>query len=164
MDDLPSLEILNGKKRTSYSVTKQAAGSTSDEQLRQPETSTSRGASSIMTAQSNETTCTAKSPGSKVKRVKLKEPIASDNFPAKKLKHDDRTEDSESERFSIAAISGEIVQSSESTSKGKRQKVKSVTGVISLSKPKVRRSKKDMDISKLNNSSVFGTGQTTQWF
>ena len=148
MDDLPSLEILNGKKRSGYSVSEQGAGSTSDEQERQSHTSS-------ITAGSNET-CTIKSP-SKGKRVKLKEP--SDDLPAKKLKHSDRT-DSESERFSIAAISGETLQS---TSKGK-QKVKAVTGVISLSKPKVRRSKKDNDISKLNNNSAFGTGQITQWF
>lgn len=158
MDDLPSLEILSGKKRTSYSVTKQTAGSTRDEQQKQSHTKTSRSAS-LITAGSDKTTCTIKSPSSKVERVRLKEP--SDDLLAKKLKCDDRTEDSESERFSIAAISGETVQS---TSKGKRQKVKSVTGVISLSKSKVRRSKKDMDISKLNNSSAFGTGQATQWF
>ena len=156
MDDLPSLEILNGRKRTSYNVTEQVAGSTSDEQQRGSHTSTNR-ASSITTG-SNET-CTIKSP-SKVKRVKLKEP--SDDLPVKKLKNNDRTEDTESERFSIAAISGETLQSTNKP-KGK-QKVKLVTGVISLSKPKVRRPKKDMDISKLNNNSAFGTGQTTQWF
>ena len=138
-------------------MTKQVAGSTSDEQQRQSHISTNRSDSSIMIAWNNETTCTPKSPSSKVKRVNR----PSGDLSAKKLKCDDRIEDSDSERFSIAAISSETVQS---TSKRKRQKVKSVTGVVSLSKPKVRRSKKDMDISKLNNGSAFGTGQTTQWF
>ena len=91
------------------------------------------------------------------KRVKWRE--QSDDVPKKRVKQKDRVEDTESDRFSIAAISGETLQP---TSKA-RQKTKSVSGVISVSKPKMR-SRKDTDISKLNENVTFGTGQTSKWF
>ena len=157
-DDLPSLDVLNGKKRSSYSVNEQVLG-TCNEQERQPHTDTSgiSGGTLSITAGINDEADNIKLPR-KVKSVRFKEQKY--DFPAKKLKHGDRTDDSESDRFSIAAISGATVQS---TSK-RKEKAKSVTGVISIYTPKVRRSKKDTDISKLSNNSAFGTGQTTQWF
>ena len=92
------------------------------------------------------------------KRVKLTK--QSDDVPTKRVKQKDRGEDSESDRFSIAAISGEPMHA---TSKAK-QKTKSLSGVISVTKPKRRTSKKATDISRLNYNVNFGTGQTSQWF
>lgn len=92
------------------------------------------------------------------KRVKLRK--QSDDVPTKRVKQKDRGEDNESDRFSIAAISGEPMHA---TSKAK-QKTKSLSGVISVTKPKRRTSKKATDISRLNYNVTFGTGQTSQWF
>ena len=128
---------------------------TCNEQEREPHTDTS-GCTSSITVGINYETDNIKLP-SKVKSVRFKE--QKDYLPAKKLKHSDRMEDSESGRFSIAAISGATMQTSK-----RKEKAKSVTGVIAVYKPKGRRSKKDTDISKLSNNSSFGTGQTTQWF
>ena len=137
LDDIPSLNILNGKKRSTYGIAEQAVCTSDSEQQRQSHTSN-----------------TIKS----TKRVKLKE--QTDDVPTKKLKKQkDRVEDIDSERYSIAAISGNARQPSKA-----KQKTKSLSGVISVSKPKVRWSKKDTDISKLSDNLAFGTGQTTQWF
>lgn len=109
---------------------------------------------STLTTAVNQTHTTNLKSTSKIKRVKQ-----SDDLPAKKVKLKDRV-DVESERFSIATISGELLHPTSKT----KQKKKSLSGVISVSKPKVRRARKDTDISKLNNGLTFGTGQATQWF
>ena len=152
LNDLPSLDILNGKKRSGYKdhMTKHVIAEESIIDERQLHTTS-------ITAVTSDTDI-IKSTTSKTKRAKLKQ--QGDELPTKKLKQKGRAEDTESERFSIAAISGDTLQPA---SKGK-QKAKSNSGVISVSRLKVKRSSKHMDISRLNNGISFGTGQTTQWF
>lgn len=155
LSELPSLLILNGKKRSSYDISEKQlviAGPTSDEHQGHSHTNTH----TAITADTDMMKSTSKAS----KRVKVQGRSYDNDMPTKKLKQRDRVEDMESERYSIAVISGEAP-----VSKAKNQKAKSLSGVISVSKPKVRRrSKEDVDISKLNCNTTFGTGQTTQWF
>lgn len=127
-------------------------GSISDELQRPSSTNTVTDAPSIGTSKETEVIKST----NKGKRVKLKQQSGR-NFPAKKQK-EWNIEYVGSERFSIAAISGETLPST--SGKGKQKAAKS--GVVSISKPKVRKSKKNTDISELSNI-TFGTGQTMQW-
>jgi len=75
----------------------------------------------------------------------------------KRQRDNDTLEDEANERYSITAITG--LQSAK-----KKHKEKSISGVVSVSKPRTKRVKRDTDISALTSGVNFGTGQKTQWF
>jgi len=141
--DIPSLEVLNGRKRNYYSKNLTAVQKTAF------------GDTEIKISSSTEVLRKEKVK----KNLELKEEtnVFEEMTLKRKKKRQQDTEDEFSERYSITAITG--LQPAK-----KKHKEKSVSGVVSVSKPKTKKLKQDTDISAITGGVNFGTGQRTQWF
>ena len=152
--DIPSLEVLNGRKRSYYneSVVVKAEA--------KKKTATS-GTESNLSSLEISSPPSIKTLKEKIKKRLKKETNSFEEVALKKKRKRQRDcdalEDEFSDRHSITAITG-----LEPTKK--KHNEKSVSGVVSVSKPKLKKLKRDTDISALIGGVNFGTGQRTQWF
>ena len=155
MLDIPSLEVLNGRKRSYYNESvvvkaeakKKTATSGTESNLSSLEISSPP---SIKTLRKEKIKKRLKKETNSFEEVALKK-------KRKRQRDCDALEDEFSDRHSITAITG-----LEPTKK--KHNEKSVSGVVSVSKPKLKKLKRDTDISALIGGVNFGTGQRTQWF
>ena len=156
MRDIPSLEILNGRKRNYYNKSVTAEMRTKVETV-----SSGTEIHTLPLVIDTPSSTEAHIPVKKVKKKVKEEMNSFEEMTLKKKKKrqrdSDALEDEFSERYSINAITG--IHPAK-----KKHKEKSVSGVVSVSKPKRKRLKKDTDISALTDGVDFGTGQRPQWF